>query len=131
MDMHSLVSGVVGTVNPFIDAQLSKSTGYTTAPNMKRTPAYADPVAQQIQVQALSAKELQHLDGLNITGVLRKVYLSGDWQSVYRPGPVAGGGDIFSFKSTPAAVAAQNWLVVTVLETWPDWCSLAVQLQKG
>lgn len=129
MDMHALVSGLIGVVNPFITAQLSKSTGYTTGPSGKRTPTYAAAVTVQIQVQALSAEQLQHLDGLNIQGVMRKVFLEGDWQGVFRPD--AGGGDLFNFKSTPAAPAAQNWKVVQVLETWPAWCSLAVQLQKS
>lgn len=131
MNLHGLVSGVVGTVNPFVPATLMRSTGYTTAADGKRTPTYSNS-SQSVQVQALSAREIQHLDGLNITGVLRKVFLNGDWRSVYRPGN--GGGDKFQFASSapvPVNLQGTTWLVVQVLETWPDWCSLAIQLQMS
>lgn len=130
MNLRGIVNGVTSTVNQNTAAQLLRSTGYGTANSGKRTPTYAEPVDAQVQVQALSAKEVQHLDSLNIQGVLRKVYLYGDWLGVYRPGNQ--GGDIFTFGPTVRAdLANTTWLVVQVLETWADWCSLAVQLQKG
>jgi hypothetical protein len=62
---------------------------------------------------------------LNITGVLRKVYLGGDWESVVRNS--MKGGDKFVFSN--AGIVNGEWLVVIVNETWPDWCSVTVQLQ--
>ena len=60
MNLHGIVSGVIGTVNPFVPVTLQQSSGYATAPDGERTPAYtASP--QSVQVQALSAKEVQHL----------------------------------------------------------------------
>ncbi|CAG4887971.1 hypothetical protein [Paraburkholderia saeva] len=131
MNLHGLVSGVVGTVNPFVPVTLNRSTGYTTADDGKRTPTYtASP--QSAQVQGLSAPEIQHLDGLNITGVLRKAYLNGDWRGVYRPDNQ--GGDLFVFAGAapvPPSLQGTTWKVVQVFETWPDWCALAIQLQMG
>lgn len=130
MNLHGIVSGVIGAVNPHVPATLQRSNGYATAPDGGRTPAYVTS-PQTVQVQALSAKEIQHLDGLNISGVLRKVYLNGDWRSLYRPGNQ--GGDRFQFGTTgvPVNLQGTTWLVVQVLETWPDWCSLAIQLQMS
>jgi len=131
MNLHGLVSGVVGTVNPFVPVTLQQSTGYATAPDGSRTPSYTAST-QSAQVQALSAREIAHLDGLNIQGVLRKAYLSGNWQGVYRPGQKGGDRLVFdSNASVPANLQGTVWLVATVLETWPDWCSLAIQLQMS
>lgn len=129
MNLHGLVSGVVGTVNPFVPVTLNQSTGYTTAPDGTRTPTYSSS-AQSAQVQGLSAPEIQHLDGLNIQGVLRKAYLNGDWRGVYRA--TNQGGDKLVFGTTsdvPASLQGTTWKVVQVFETWPDWCALAIQLQ--
>jgi len=129
MNLHGIVSGVIGTVNPFVPVTLQQSTGYTTAPDGGRTPTYsASPLT--VQVQALTAKEIQHLDGLNIQGVLRKAYLNGDWRGVYRA--TNQGGDLMQFAAVagvPASLQGTTWKVVQVFETWPDWCALAIQLQ--
>ncbi|MBR7905971.1 hypothetical protein [Burkholderia cenocepacia] len=129
MNLHGIVSGVIGTVNPLVPVTLQQSAGYTTAPDGDRTPTYrASP--QTVQVQALSAKEIQHLDGLNIQGVLRKAYLNGDWRGVYRA--TNQGGDLLQFAAVagvPASLQGTTWKVVQVFETWPDWCALAIQLQ--
>jgi hypothetical protein len=132
MNLRGIANSVTSAINPNTAAQLSRSTGYDTAPSGKRTPTYAAPVTAQVQVQALAAPQLQHLDSLNITGVLRSARLNGDWRSVYRPD--SQGGDLIAFGGTPdVPVSLQNttWLVVQVIETWPDWCSLAIQLQKA
>ncbi|CAJ9923979.1 Uncharacterised protein [Burkholderia pseudomallei] len=130
MNLHGIVSGVIGTVNPHVPVTLQQqSGGYTTAADGGRTPIYnASP--QIAQVQALTAKEIQHLDGLNIQGVLRKAYLNGDWRGVYRA--TNQGGDLMQFAAVagvPASLQGTTWKVVQVFETWPDWCALAIQLQ--
>ncbi|WP_176048152.1 hypothetical protein [Burkholderia sp. BCC1644] len=129
MNLHGIVSGVIGTVNPFVPVTLQQSAGYTTAADGSRTPTYSVS-PQSVQVQALSAKEIQHLDGLNIQGVMRKAYLNGDWRGVYRA--TNQGGDLMQFAAAagvPASLQGTTWKVVQVFETWPDWCALAIQLQ--
>lgn len=131
MNLRGFANGVISAINPNSAAQLSASAGYTTSPSGKRTPAWAEPVPVNVQVQALSAPQIAHLDSLNIQGVLRNARLDGNWLGVYRPGDK--GGDMFTFGTTPdvrADLRGTTWLVVQVLETWPDWCSLAIQLQK-
>lgn len=131
MRLRSLANGLIGSVNPNTAAQLLHSTGYATGADGSSTPAYTT-TSVRVQVQALSAPQIQHLDSLNIQGVLRNARLNGDWRGVYRPG--SQGGDLITFGTTPdvrADLRGTTWLVVQVLETWADWCSLAIQLQKG
>ena len=125
MDLHNVVSRAIGAVNPMIPAKLYKSKGYATSSTGKQIPAYEPVISGDIQVQGMSSSALQHTNNLSITGVLRKVYLGGDWESVVRA--TMQGGDKFIF--TYSGITDGTWLVVTVLETWPDWCAVVVQLQ--
>ncbi len=125
MDVFLAASPVVTAVNPITSAQLHKSTGYTTGATGKQVPTYAAAVTGNIQVQGMSAQLLQHMNNLNINGVLRKVYMLGDWESIVRS--TMRGGDVFVFSH--GDITSGTWLVVHVLETWETWCSVIVQLQ--
>lgn len=125
MDLHSLASPIIGIVNPPTPAKLYKSTGFTTNADGRQVPTYASPIQGRIQVQGMSGGALQHANNMNITGVLRKVYLGGDWESVVRT--MLKGGDKFVFSH--AGIVDGTWLVATVMETWPDWCCVIAQLQ--
>lgn len=125
MDLHSIAGPLISAVNPMTPAKLYKSTGYTTDASGTQIPAYAPPIRGSIQVQGMSGSALQHANSLNITGTLRKVYLGGDWESIVRT--TMQGGDKFVFSH--AGIVNGTWLVATVNETWPDWCSVTVQLQ--
>jgi len=118
MNLHGLAAGITA-VNRNTPAVLRHSTGCTTAPGGKRTPTFEE-ILGKVQVQGLSAKELAHLNGLNISGNLRKVYARGAINSVLR---AAGtGGDLLAFDGS-------DWLVVHVFETWPGWSAVAVSQQ--
>lgn len=126
MNLHGLVSGVIGAVNPHIDVSLQRSNGYTTAANGSRTPTYDTTVVGPGQVQALGPQDLKHMEKLNIQGVTRKVYLYGNWMGVVRSDNK--GGDVLTFPQVPA-YAGQEWKVATVFETWDSWCAVGVVLQ--
>ena len=119
MNLHGVAVGAISAVNPPIPATLSVSTGYTTNADGTRTPTYST-TSVNAQVQNFTALELQHLNTLNINGVLNKVYLSGDLNSVVRFSQT--GGDMLNMLGC-------NWLVVHVLENWPDWSCVAVSQQ--
>ncbi|SEF31355.1 hypothetical protein ABL840_09170 [Variovorax sp. NFACC27] len=127
MNLHSIVRSAITTVNPDIQATLLRSDGYVTAPGGKQVPKFLS-FSGKIQVQGVSAKDLQHTDFLNIQGVLRTVYLLGNWAGVVRADQK--GGDIMKFPQIPGALT-QDWRVVSIKETWPDWCSVIVNLQTG
>ena len=126
MNLHGLVSGAIGVVNPYIDATLKKSTGYAVGENKKQIPTYVTSTGK-IQAQELSAKELLHASSLNIQGLFRKVYIQGNWAGVVRADQK--GGDIFTFPQYPGK-PAQDWMVFVVYEMWPDWTCVGVVLQS-
>jgi hypothetical protein len=121
MNLHQIASSAIGAVNPFITGTVTPAAAYTTGADFVQVPGYGTPITAQMQVQALSTRDLQHMDSLNIQGNFRKVWLNGNWNGVIRP--EGKGGDLVTF-------LGQNWLVVSVLEQWPDWTSVAVALQQ-
>lgn len=126
MNLHGLVRGVITSVNPDVQVGYWKSNGYTQDATFKQVPSYAHSVQIPAQVQALSGKDLRHEALQNIQGVVRAVYLYGNVQGVVRAD--MKGGDMFGFAQVPGGTV-QYWKVVAVLETWPDWCKVAVTLQ--
>lgn len=123
MDLRGLANGVSSTVNPNQTVRVSRSTGYTIGAGRKQVPSYAAPVEGPGQVQALDGKDLQQLDGLNIQGTIRAIYLRGALAGVIRPDGT--GGDLVETAN------GQTWLVVKVLESWPTWTKAAIVLQGG
>jgi hypothetical protein len=77
------------------------------------------------QMQSLTWRDLQQLEGLNLAGVRRKVYLSGAVDSVVRVNQK--GGDLLLVRG---GVNDGLWLVAQVLEQWQGWCCAAVTLQN-
>lgn len=120
MDLRGLANGVTSTVNPNKTVTVRRSTGYTIGAGRKQVPGYADPVTGPAQIQALDANDIKQLDGLNIQGTVRAIYLRGVLAGVVRPNGT--GGDLVE-------VDGQTWLVVKVLEGWPTWTKAAIVLQ--
>lgn len=127
MDLRGIANGVTTTVNPNQTVTVLRSTGFTTGAGAKQVPSYAAPVSGPAQIQALDADDIKQLDGLNIQGTIRAIYLRGTLAGVVRPNQT--GGDLVTI-AAPAPVALRGtWLVVKVLESWPDWTKAAVVLQ--
>lgn len=121
MNLHGIVSGAIGSINPHISAQILKSTGYGTNPDGTRGPTYAAPIDVMIQRQELTQADLKQVENLNLQGVLAAIYVDGSWYGVNRPD--GQGGDLIRFGS-------QEWLVVAVSEMWPDWTKVIACLQR-
>lgn len=122
LNLHGIVSGAVGTVNSNITVAYEKSTGNTPLPSGKLVPSYAAVQQIRAQMQALTWKDLQQLDGINMNGERRAIYLYGAINGVVRP--AASGGDLITDGD------GNIWLVVQNLEQWPFWCKVAVTLQN-
>ena len=120
MDLRSLANSVTDTVNPNILVTVKASTGYAIGSGLKQVPSYAAPVTGFAQVQALTAADLRHLDGLNIQGATKSIILRGELTAIVRVN--SQGGDI-------VIIGTQTWLTVAVLEQWPLWSRCAIQLQ--
>lgn len=130
LNLHSIVRGAIGAVNPEIVGQWVESTGYFQDVDFSQVPQYAAPATVGLQVQALGARDLQHPNFINVQGVKRSVHMFGNTQGQVRID--AKGGDLLKF---PQVLGGQiyTWLVVVVFETWnptgPGWCRLGVVLQ--
>jgi hypothetical protein len=120
MDLRGVANAVTDTVNPNISVTVKASTGYTIGSGLKQVPSYAAPVTGFAQVQALTAADLRHLDGLNIQGATKSIILRGELNAIVRVN--SQGGDI-------VIIGTQTWLTVAVLEQWPLWSRCAIQLQ--
>lgn len=126
MNLHGIVRGAITSVNPDIVVPYYKSTGYGQDATFAQVPQYAAPVNVPIQVQALTARELQHKELVNIEGLKRGVYMYGNTQGIVRADKK--GGDLLYFPQVPQGTS-YIWKVVVVFETWPDWSKVGVVLQ--
>lgn len=129
MDLRGIANGISSTVNPNVIATVTRSTGYTIGAGLKQVPTYAAPVSGPAQVQALDGSDLRQVDGLNLQGVVRAIYLRGSLAGVIRPN--SDGGDLVTISAPAPASLIGTWLVVKVLETWPAWTKAAIVLQES
>lgn len=122
MNLHAIVAPLVGVINEPIVGRLYASIGYTTADDGTQMPTSAPPCDITMDVQALSAHEIAHMDSLNVQGIMKGVWANGELRGTDRT--VGYGGDILVF-------SCQVWLVVQVIEAWNGvWSHVAVQKQK-
>jgi hypothetical protein len=123
MNLRGIANGATRAINPNTAATVRVSDGSTTNPDGSRVPKFAE-IPVTAQVQALQYDDLVHLDGQNIQGVRRAIYLNGEIDGINRINKK--GGDIVTIKKGPNA---GSWLVALVLEQWANWCKVAVTLQ--
>jgi len=121
MDLRGIANGVTSAINPNEPVTILRSTGYTAGAGARQVPSYAAADPASANVQALDSVDLKQLDGLNIQGTIRAIYIRGSLLGTSRPD--VKGGDIVQ------RGAAGNWLVVKVLEAWPNWTKAAIVLQ--
>ena len=122
MNLHRIVKSAIGAVNPFVSAEVRVSDGFEIGAGRKQVPKYLPAQTISIQLQPLSGKDLQHVDGLNLQGLCKAIHVDGNFYGANREKSI--GGDLIS-------VGGETWLVIEPLELWPDWCRLLVQLQVG
>jgi len=120
MNLRDLANGAIQTVNENIPVNVIRSLGYTTGAGRKQVPTYAPSVSGFGQLQALDSVDLKQLEGLNIQGEIKAIYLYGIVAGALRPDGT--GGDLIE-------IAGRTWLVVKVLEGWANWSKAAIVLQ--
>ena len=123
-------AGGIGTYRVSISQTLT-STTITATGTGKLIPSYSTTTGLVMQVQAVSGDELRHVDGLNIQGIYRAVYINGRIEGADRPG--MKGGDLLMIPTglTATPPAMDTWLVKEVMEPWDaaGWCKALVVLQ--
>lgn len=124
MNLHGIVRGVITSVNPDVPLSIRLNQGWTTSATGKRTPILSDPIEGVYgQIQSLTFRDLTQIEGLNLQGTRRAIYINGAIDGLVRQ--TNQGGDLVT---TPDGVV---WLVAIVLEHWPDWVKCAVTQQNG
>lgn len=125
MNLHAIAGPIIAAVNPMILATLRASSGNTTLASGKRTPNYSADQLVPAQVQALTFRDIQQVEGLNLQGTRVAIYLYGKVSGLIRA--QQDGGDIIIIS---AGANAGTYLVAMVLEQWPDWVKVACTLQN-
>lgn len=121
MNLRAIANRATSGINPNVTAVALISTGYTTTPSGKQVPEYAAPVLVQIQTQALTKKEIEHLDSMNFSNATLAIYSNLQLTGVDRTRN--SGGDLLT-------IDGESWLVVAVLEAWRvGWCKVAAARQ--
>ncbi len=130
LNLHSAARGMIQAVNADISATYLQSTGYTPNASGQQVATYAQAKTVQIQVQPPSGRDLQHMEFLNLQGVVRTVFLYSNPQAVDRIN--VQGGDLLQFPQFHGE-PIDNWLVTYVDQTWDvgltGWTKLIVTLQ--
>lgn len=122
MNLRGLANGAIVVVNPNIPITVRVSNGYTIGVGKKQIPNYLPDVDGFGQLQALDGDELKQLEGLNIQGVIKGLYVTGHLAGVIRPD--SKGGDLI-------IIDGKTWLVVKVIEGWATWTKVAIRLQDN
>lgn len=126
MNLHGIVASYIGSVNPLMPVLVQISTGPSIiAADGTETPTYAADLILSGQIQPIQTRDLMQLDGVNLGGVHWKIYLNGQVDSIVRP--EKKGGDLIVI---PSGRHAGTWLVVQVLEQFPDWVCAAIVFQS-
>jgi hypothetical protein len=126
MNLHGIVSGVISAVNPMIPVTVQVSLPPTLNAARKPIAQYGYPQIVPAQIQPLTWRDIQQLDGINLGGVRWKVYLYGQVDGLVRP--ERKGGDLIIIA---AGRHQGTWLVAQVLEQWPDFVLAAITQQNG
>ena len=119
MNLHRIAASATRTVTQGLPAVVKQSDGYTTDTDGSQVPAYTLTQATA-DLQALTGRDIERLNGLNVQGVTEKAYLTGNFEGVFRV--LGKGGDLL-------VVNGRTYLVSAVLERWPNWCCVALTMQ--
>jgi hypothetical protein len=132
MNLHAIVNPIIQVINSNVPAWVRYSTGSLINIDGTQTPTYSEPVLVSAQVQNLTYRDLTQIEGLNLQGTKRAIYLFGPMDSVERL--TCDGGDLILFPGRVGSLpAGTTWLVAQTLEDWlnmPDcWTKVAATLQ--
>lgn len=129
MDLRTIANQVSNCVNPNIIVILQTSAGSTLGAAGRQQPLYNSPISGPAQIQALDNVDLKKIEGMNISGSVRAIYMKGNLAGVIRPD--SKGGDLIGIPAAPGvpALFVGSWLTVKVLESWPLWTKIVITKQ--
>jgi hypothetical protein len=109
VNLQQIAVGAIAAINPQVSSVIQISTGQTYGPSGKPTPLYRTVVGTPVQVQALSFQDLHQIEGLNLNGTRRAIYVNGRVDGLVRV--ERKGGDLI----TPLTALFSGYIAGTVL----------------
>lgn len=125
MNIRGLANGMIQTINPNIPVTVKISQGFEINPTTLRQEPIFNTYNASGQVQALDGDERKQVEFMNIQGTIRAVYLYGSVSGVIRPDNVSSSKMTFTTNES-GVTKPREWSVFKVLESWPEWCKVAV-----
>lgn len=126
MNLRAIANAVTVAVNPNMPAVLRLNDGYTTDDSGRRSVSFSD-TEVTIQTQSLSAQERLELEGgLLQQGQYLNVYITGQLHALRR---IEGKGAEKLVFAAYGETGPAEWLVKSLVESWPDWCKVVVWRQ--
>lgn len=124
VNLRAIANRYTSTINPNVTVQRHAYAGRVRSPSGKVKATYADPVPLVAQFQALSKKDVEHLDNMNLSTCERAAFVNGQLVAFDRAEQT--GGDIIV---GDGAV----WMVMAILAGWTQsgWCKVALTKQNG
>lgn len=119
MNLRNIANGLTRGINPNTSALWYAYSGYATLPSGKTAANYALAGGVTAQVQALTKKEIEHIDAMNLSPCERAAYVNGQLGAYDRLAQT--GGDFLFFEN-------RWWKVMAILEGWTTagWCKVAL-----
>lgn len=124
VNLRAIANRMTSTVNPNLTVLRHAYAGQTISPSGRPSAQYATAVPLTAQVQALTKKEVEHIDNMNLSPCDRAAYVNGQVNAFDRVAQT--GGDLLEFEG-------RFWLVMAILEGWTTagWCKVALVQQNG
>ena len=124
MNLRGIANRATQAINPNTSITAFVPDGYTIDPaTLHQIPKFTK-VRGSGNVQALDGDDLKQIDMINVQGTLRAVYLYGELAGIVRPDQQPNAVLQFTHAGTSG-----KWGVFKVLETWQNWCKVAVVYQ--
>lgn len=124
MNLRAIANTAIQPINQNISVVVRLPNGFTKDPaTLRQVPAFIDQTVQG-NVQALDGDDLKQIAGLNMQGQIRAVYLYGAVAGLVRPDAQPSAELVFAHGGLSG-----TWGVFKVLETWQNWCKVAVVYQ--
>ena len=130
MNLRSSITKMVNAVNPDVLVTVFVSTGYTIGAGKKQIPTYDNGTTGYAQVQAMNSDDIQLMfnghtpevvpSQFQIQGVFRVIFLKNQLHGIIRK--FGDGGDIVQ-------IGTDKYVVLRIIEQWPDWTKAALVLQ--
>jgi len=114
VNLNSIAGAAVQAIRPSVLGSVRVSTGYTTNDDFSRTPTYRDVAGVPMWVDALTYKDIIQVDGLNLNGTRRAIYINGKVDGLVRP--ENKGGDLITLPTAVfvGAIAADVLTVTSI-----------------